>query len=536
MEKRLLIAFVASFLFLSIWGQLFPPAKPVPGKPVASQPIVKTEAVPPKDPLPSSVDEIPLEKKVKQISSFLENEKIKVEFSNIGGTIEKIVIKEHQATLPVTGIQGVYDYETAEFVLSQSSSDTVQYVYEDEEIRIIKEYLLPAQEYIIKSKISLADKKGKSRQKRASINGFSLDISRLDKKLVNERDISLDEYSVGSLSGAAYRKAGFFQYSKEKNGYVLSRKEQKADFSEIRWMGFRDRYYCLVIKPNFKTAGYKILPRDDQRVSFEVLVNDEALPSSYESDIYFGPQKLELLKKYGMDEIMKFSNFGLVDIIAKWVYYLISFIHKTIPSLGLCIILTGIFVYFLTYPLTMMSLTSMKRMQSLQPAMTKLREQHKNNPQKLNKEMLELYKEHKVNPMGGCLPVLLQMPIFIGLYQVLWRSILFKGSSFLWIKDLAEPDRLFLLPTTFPVIGNEFNLLPILMVFVMMIQQKLTSKNMVMTDPSQAMQQKMMLIVFPAMIGLVFYKTSSGLTLYFTIFYMLSSFTQWKISKATKVP
>jgi len=145
-----------------------------------------------------------------------------------------------------------------------------------------------------------------------------------------------------------------------------------------------------------------------------------------------------------------------------------------------------------------------------------------------------LYKEHKVNPLGGCLPMLLQMPVFIGLYQVLWRSVSFKGADFLWIKDLSQPDRLFIMPFKIPFLGNEFNLLPLIMMVVMFAQQKLSTKNIVITDPSQAAQQKMMTTIMPIFIGVIFYKFASGLTLYFTMFYMFSTFTQWKMSKVKK--
>ena len=131
--------------------------------------------------------------------------------------------------------------------------------------------------------------------------------------------------------------------------------------------------------------------------------------------------------------------------------------------------------------------------------------------------------------------MLLQLPVFIGLYQVLWRSVSFKGAKFLWIKDLTEPDRLFILNNSYPVIGNEINILPIIMMVVMFFQQKLSAKNMAISDPAQLAQQKMMSRIFPLFLGFIFYKFSSGLTLYFTMFYLFSTYTQWKMSKEPKV-
>lgn len=127
--------------------------------------------------------------------------------------------------------------------------------------------------------------------------------------------------------------------------------------------------------------------------------------------------------------------------------------------------------------------------------------------------------------------MLLQMPIFYGLYQVLWRSVDFKGANFFWIKDLSLPDRLATLPWALPFFGNEVNILPLLMAIIMFFQQKFTSKNMVITDENQLMQQKMMAVLMPVMMGFIFYHFASGLCLYFTTFYLLSTLTAWKMSK-----
>jgi YidC/Oxa1 family membrane protein insertase len=127
------------------------------------------------------------------------------------------------------------------------------------------------------------------------------------------------------------------------------------------------------------------------------------------------------------------------------------------------------------------------------------------------------------------------MPVFIGIYQVLWREVDFNGANFLWIKDLSMPDRLITFKANLPIIGNEINLLPLVMVVIMFYQQKFSSKSMVITDPMQASHQKMMGIMMPLLLGFVFYKFASGLALYFTMFYLLSTLTQWKMSKEAVV-
>ena len=171
----------------------------------------------------------------------------------------------------------------------------------------------------------------------------------------------------------------------------------------------------------------------------------------------------------------------------------------------------------------------MKEMQAVQPKIEELRKIYKDNPQKLNKEIMELYREHKVNPLGGCLPLVLQMPIFFALYQALMRSIALKGASFLWIKDLSEPDRLFILPKTLPVIGNEFNILPVLMAIGMFIQQKFT---MASASSAAAEQQKLMTIFMPILFGIIFYHMPSGLVLYWFVNSTLMLIYQIRISRS----
>jgi YidC/Oxa1 family membrane protein insertase len=157
-----------------------------------------------------------------------------------------------------------------------------------------------------------------------------------------------------------------------------------------------------------------------------------------------------------------------------------------------------------------------------------IREQYKDNPQKMQKAIMELYREKKVNPFGGCLPLILQMPIFIALFQAFMRFIEFKEAKFLWIKDLSEPDRLFLLPNNLPVIGNEFNILPIIMIVLMLLQQRLSGSSQAQ-DPATAQQQKIMSIAMSVVFGLIFYHMPSGLVLYWTVNSLLMFVFQAKV-------
>jgi len=152
----------------------------------------------------------------------------------------------------------------------------------------------------------------------------------------------------------------------------------------------------------------------------------------------------------------------------------------------------------------------MKKMQLVQPMMTELREKYKNEPQQLNKQMMKLYKDYGVNPMGGCLPMLLQMPLLIGLFIVFRSTIELRGAEFFWwISDLSKPDVIFHLPFTIPLYGKIVGLLPIVMGLTMFLQQKST-----MQDP----RQKMMAYFMPIFFILLFNSFPSGLNLYYTLF------------------
>jgi len=538
MEKRFLLAFVLSFLVLFGWSAISP-------KPPAKKLINNTQRVGIKDntiDLQESTDSsLPSPALVSKTSQIVKNsaekqeqlvsEKLIADFSNMGGNLQKVFIKNYDAVLPITNIVNLSGYEDRVFVLDKITGRSVSYIYEDEDYRISKFYELGEDDYTITSDVRIQNKTGNLRMDTLNIEGFSINEFRVDnneKKNPNKmRDRSLMEYVVYTNKGM-HRKNKAFKFS---------HKDRKEEEANVQWLGFRDRYFCALIKPNFNSFGYLINPINDKKLNINIEMRDIKFPPSgslsFASTIFFGPENLDILKKYdvGFEKIRRYYKLGLFDAIAKLIYGIMRLIYKIIPNWGICIILISTIIYFSMYPMTMRSMKSMRKMQAIQPKMAKLKEKHQNNPQKLNKEMMEIYKKHGVNPLGGCLPMLLQLPVFIGLYQVLWRSVSFKGAKFLWIKDLSEPDRLFSFPSSFPVIGNDFNLLPVLMVVIMAFQQRLTAKNMTSTDPQQIAQQKMMSTVMPFFMGFIFYKFASGLTLYFTMFYLFSTFTQWKISK-----
>jgi YidC/Oxa1 family membrane protein insertase len=213
-------------------------------------------------------------------------------------------------------------------------------------------------------------------------------------------------------------------------------------------------------------------------------------------------------------------NFGwkIIQPISKLVLWAFQFLNSFIPNYGIVIVVFSLLVKIILHPLTKKSYQSMQEMQRIQPEMARLREKYASDPQKMNMEVMKLYKEHGVNPMGGCLPMLLQMPLLYALFIVFRSTIELRQAPFFgWIKDLSAPDTIFHLPFSIPLYGDTVNVLPIVMGATMPIQQAMT-----VTDP----KQKMMVYMMPIIMTLAFNTFPSGLNLYYTLFNVLSILQQ----------
>jgi YidC/Oxa1 family membrane protein insertase len=198
-----------------------------------------------------------------------------------------------------------------------------------------------------------------------------------------------------------------------------------------------------------------------------------------------------------------------------------------IPNYGIVIIIFSFIIKLLLHPLTKQSFSSMRKMQLLQPKIAEIKEKHKDDPTKQNKETMKLYSTYGINPMGGCLPMLLQMPIFIALWGMLQSAVELRQQPFFWwITDLARPDIIAHLPFKIPIFGiDQISLLALLMGVTTFLQQKMT-----VTDP----QQKAMVYVMPVFLTILFMNFPSGLNLYYFVFNLLSIGQQYYITHTTK--
>ncbi len=240
--------------------------------------------------------------------------------------------------------------------------------------------------------------------------------------------------------------------------------------------------------------------------------------------LFCGPKKDDVLASYSAENLPPLVSFGMFSPLSSVLLFILKGFYKVSRNYGVAIILLTILIKAALLPLSHKSQVSMHRMQQLQPKVKELQERHKGDKQKLGEEQMKMWREHGVNPFGGCLPMLLQFPVFIALFRALRTSFELRQRSFLWIDDLSQPDALATLPFSLPIIGNGLNLLPLLWMGSMVLSQSLMPRPKTV-DPQQK-QQQMMTKFFPLLFGVMLYNFPAGLFLYFVTMSFLSIFEQ----------
>ena len=308
-------------------------------------------------------------------------------------------------------------------------------------------------------------------------------------------------------------------------GELLKTKEKSTGLREgaTDWVAVRTKYFLMALIPREMPAeaaqleGRKV--EDWKEFAVQLVMPFRGLPEETgRFTLYLGPMDYPQLKGVGVG-LEKMMNFGWVIIrpFSIAFFYTLQFLHRIVGSYGWAIIIFSIMIKIVLYPLTRKSYQSMRQMQELQPKMAALKEKYKNDPQKLNQETMKLYKQHGVNPMGGCLPMLLQMPILFALFNLFRTTIMLRQAGFLGlIQDLSAPDAMIALG------GASINVLPILMGITMIVQQKLSTQNP---------QQKAMAYLMPIFLTFIFYRLSAGLNLYYLMFNVLTIAQEMVIKK-----
>jgi YidC/Oxa1 family membrane protein insertase len=286
------------------------------------------------------------------------------------------------------------------------------------------------------------------------------------------------------------------------------------------WAAVRTKYFITAIIPDSPDDVVTAFMggQNDGRDAYDIALSFPVKEPTALS-LYIGPLEYDKIKAINR-ELEKTMNFGWGPIrpISRGVLFVLKKLHEFIPNYGYVLILFSLGVKLLVYPLTKKSYQSTAAMQQLQPEIAALKDKHSSNPQKLNQATMKLYKEKGVNPLGGCLPMLLQMPLLFALFQVFRTTIELRAEPFVWwIKDLSAPDAVFTLPFSVPIYGSHVAILPILMVVSMFIQQRMMSGG-----AAQQPQQKTMQYFMTGFFFLMFNTFPSGLNLYYTLFNVLT--------------
>ncbi len=307
------------------------------------------------------------------------------------------------------------------------------------------------------------------------------------------------------VDGNKYPKTGLFHWLGIKLGLEKPEGPVKEYAGKKGWAAVMDTYFMAAVVPSGPIKA--ILGQGT--VETDIAGIQSAGPSE-KFQLYIGPKEYNRLKAAD-NELERAIDFGWFAFIAKPLFVALKFFYRMVGNWGWAIVVLTVVIKLVFAPLTHKSQKSMRRMQKLQPLFAELKEKYKGDPARLNKEMMELYKKHKVNPMGGCLPMLIQIPVFIALYRVLGNAIELRHAPFIfWLHDLSAKD--------------PYYVLPIVMGVSMLVMQKMTPTTM---DP----KQNMIMMLMPVMMTFFFINLPSGLVLYFTVSNLLTMAQQFYINR-----
>ncbi len=487
-EKRALIAIAITFVLITIYSYYFMPS---PTNQTTAKKAKQTQHVTQRKPEQiSKITTVASKAKRQESFAVVDTSLYTIEISNRNGAIKKFVLKKYKLNKkPVT------------LVVSEGKYNTMETVFKDRNIQRIEENLsykfstnhiqLKADHQ--KATLTLTKRSGKITitKKFTFINNtYAIDYKVTVKE--NGKPIK-EEFSIyagpdlGDLVKSKYSHLGAVALVNEKK----IRKDNKIKPDEnINWIALESKYFCfafLPVKSNTLTAGYTSI--DSAHYIYANLFTPAEL------EIYGGPKSKEAIA-YVDHKLEKIIRFGMFGFIGKPLLAVLNFLYSIVGNYGVAIIILTFLIRILFYPLSYKSYKSMREMTKLQPKLKELQVKYKDKPELLNKATMELYKKHKVNPFGGCLPMLIQIPVFFALYNVLLNAIELRGAPFvLWITDLSAKD--------------PYYILPIIMGLTMFLQQKLAPQAM---DPRQ---QKIMMFL-PLVFTIMFLNFPSGLVLYWT--------------------
>lgn len=511
------------------------------------------------------VENIISENNIPEENIFVETNLARFELSNKGANFKKVFLKKYKNWYSVDDKEknnlsdyvqlidykrgGSYDLSfvstdgkginTKDFTFTSDTKPSLYKLEEKDSLRIsysreiipgkkvIKTFTFWGNKYTVKSDISF--------------NGMNNSISNNTYDLTWNNGIRSVERN--SVDEANYSNSSVF-YGDEQvivNANHADNKEVKEFNGKVDWIAVRNKYFAAIMIPEDpnKVEGAYIEGRQEHvgKDGLHEVYNlrltlpfQNQIEETHSFTLYIGPVEYDQLKAIN-ENLVKIVDFGsffglkfIVRPIAEYVLLpLFQFLHSIIPNYGIVLIIFSLIIKIAVYPLTKSSYQSMKKMQALQPMINEIKEKYKEDPQKMNKETMKLYSTYGINPAGGCLPMLMQMPIFVALWGMFQSAIALRQQPFFgWIKDLSQPDIIYNLGFKLPIFGvQEISGLALLMGITTFIQQKMTIK-----DP----KQQAMIYIMPVMLTLLFMSFPSGLNLYYFMFNLLSIAQQYYIN------
>ena len=556
MEKRVLLAIVLCIIVLVLWEKFFVP-KRQPAPPSTSPAVEQVPPAPTKpDQAKPTVPKIPTsEAPAPSTPSFpapaahtgrdvrVETPLYRAVFTETGARLKSFVLKRYRETIeedspgkelvktsriedlplafnfvdrPVAALNlapYVADSKTS-VTVSEGQNHTLTFSYEAPGwLRITRQYHFVADSYLI---------------------DLSVSVENLGDPWENAPTLSLISLPLSAGGGSRYTFQGpslLVNNELEEVKFKKIKGEEKFP-GPIDWVAYTGQYFIMALLPVNLTPNHAQLEALDpatQMVGVTLIGPKIALQPGVQQQfnykLYLGPKEVNTLKAAD-PRLAKAVNFGWFDIIAQPLLVCLKFFNRYLHNYGYAIILLTLLIKLLFWPLTHKSYVSMKAMKKLQPKMQKIREKYKDDKEKMNQEVMQMYRTHKVNPIGGCLPMVLQIPVFFALYRLLYSSIAIRHAPFLWwINDLAAPDR-FPIGVQIPYLGNGLPILTVLMGVSMFAQQKMSPTG---GDPKMEKMMMMMPVVFTVF----FVNFPSGLVLYWLVNNILSVGQQYYINKKT---
>jgi len=525
--------FIAIALMLAVWvifTFLFPQKQTVPVETPVNQvsqetaaTVVQEQVAPVAPSVVPSVPAIPAEEQELVVKTDL----FTAVFTNIGARLKSLELNNyriedrrdaelvamintplpHKATLRLAGVNGLTLSTEAAYLLPESGNEVILTGSEEktlvfstrtsEGVLIEKQFVVRGNSYAMDFDIR--------------VTNTATDAVRgaLEVALVHSIDDAVKPDRISFTGGAALVDGKLVTETADK-----LREKQVSFGSNTVWSAYEDKYFISALVPlNGASEKVRMTAVNDQienvfTLPFLSLNSGATVSQSFMA--YFGPRDKAILESVN-HELARAIDFGFFGVIADPLLWFLNFIHQYVHNYGIAIILLTVLIKLLFWPLTHKSYASMKAMQKLQPEMQKIKERFKNDRARQGQETMELYKKHRVNPMSGCLPMLIQIPVFFALYRVLYEAIELRHADFIfWLTDLSAKD--------------PYYITPLIMGATMFIQQKMTPSTM---DPTQ---QKVFLLM-PVIFTVLFLNFPSGLVIYWLVNNLLTIAQQYYIHK-----